>query len=83
MYDGAEVLIFHEEIKEKLNYDRQSAYNDIAGLFAFASEVLKAGGKVTVRRQAAEDITITDEVGLSSYREGLNDIQREQNRRLI
>jgi hypothetical protein len=83
MYDGAEFLIFHEEIKEKLDYDRQSAYNDIAGIFAFASEVLKAGGRVTVRRQAAEDMAITDEAGLSAYREGLNEIQREQNRRLI
>jgi hypothetical protein len=83
MYDGAEFLIFHEEIKEKLDYDRQSAYNDIAGIFAFASEVLKAGGRVTVRRQATEDMAITDEAGLSAYREGLNEIQREQNRRLI
>ncbi len=83
MYNDAEFLIFDEEMKEKLNYDRQSAYNDIAGIFAFASDVLKDGGKVTVRRQAVEDITITDEAGLSAYKEGLNKLQIEMNRRLI
>ena len=83
MYNDAEFLIFDEEIKEKLNYDRQSAYNDINGIFAFASEVLRTGGKVTVRRCADEDITITDEAGLSAYKEGFNKLQRELNRRLI
>ncbi len=83
MYNGAEFLIFDEEIKDKLNYNRQSAFNDIAGIFGFASEVLRTGGKVTVRRAADEDIAITDEAGLSAYREGLNKLQREQNRRLI
>jgi hypothetical protein len=83
MYNGAEFLIFDEEIKEKLNYDRQSAYNDISGIFAFASDVLKTGGKVTVRRQGNEDFTITEESGLNAYKEGLNEIQSEQNRRLI
>ena len=83
MYRNAEFLIFDEEIKGKLNYDRQSAYNDIAGIFAFASDMLKSGGKVTVRRQADEDITITDEAGLSAYKEGLNKLQSELNRRLI
>jgi hypothetical protein len=34
MYYDAEFLIFDEEIKEKLNYDRQPAYNDISGIFA-------------------------------------------------
>ena len=83
MYNDAEFLIFDEEIKGKLNYDRQSAYNDLAGIFAFASDVLKGGGKVTVRRHADENITITDEAGLSAYKEGLNKLQRELNRRLI
>jgi hypothetical protein len=83
MYDGAEFLIFDEEIKGKLEYDRQSAYNDIAGIFAFASEVLRSGGRVTVRRHADRDISIVDESGLNAYREGLNRVQRELNRRLI
>ena len=83
MYKDADFLIFDEEIKEKLRYDRQSAYNDIAGIFAFASEVLRSGGKVTVRRRESEDISITDESGLSAYKEGLNRLQRELNRRLI
>jgi hypothetical protein len=83
MYNDAQFLIFDEEIKEKLNYGRQSAYNDIAGIFAFASEVLRTGGKVTVKRREKEDITITDESGLSAYKEGFNKIQGELNRRLI
>jgi hypothetical protein len=83
MYNGAEFLIFDEEIKDKLNYDRQSAFNDIAGIFAFATDVLRSGGKVTVRQHAGEDITITDESGLDAYKEGLNEIQREHKRRMI
>ena len=83
MYTDAEFLIFDEEIKEKLNYDRQSAYNDISGILAFASEVLRTGGKVTVQRRADEDITITDESGLNASKEGLNKLQSELNRRLI
>ena len=83
MYNDADFLIFEEEIKDKLDYDRQSAYNDISGIFAFASEVLRTGGKVTVRRQAGEDTTIVDESDLSAYKESLNRLQRELNRRLI
>ncbi len=83
MYKDSEFLIFDEEIKGKLNYDRQSAYNDIAGIFSFASDILKNGGRVTVRRQSDEDITITDESGLSTYKDSLNELQREQDRRLI
>ncbi len=83
MYNNAEFMIFEEEIKEKLNYGRQSAFNDIAGILAFAEDVLKSGGKVTVRRREEEDLTITDETGLSAYKEGLNSLQRELNRRLI
>lgn len=83
MYEGADFLIFDEEIKDKLNYDRQSAYNDISGIFAFAAEVLRTGGRVTVKRRENEDITITDVSGLSAYREGFNVFQRELNRRLI
>lgn len=83
MYKDTEFFIFDEEIKEKLKYDRPSAYNDIAGIFAFASEVLRTGGKVTVKRRGSEDITITDESGLSAYKEGFNKMQRELDRRLI
>jgi hypothetical protein len=75
--------IFDEEIKDKLNYGRQSAFNDIAGIFNFATEVLNNGGKVTVRRLADVDITITDASGLSEYKEGFNMLQRELNRKLI
>ena len=83
MHRDTDFMIFDEEIKDKLNYDRQSAYNDIAGIFAFASDVLRTGGKVTVRRRESEDIAITDEAGLSAYKEGFNKLQRELNRRLI
>ena len=83
MYKDADFMIFDEEIRGKLNYDRQSAYNDITGIFAFASEVLRSGGRVTVKRREGEDITITDESGLSAYKEGLNKLQGELNRRLI
>jgi len=76
-------IIFDEEIKDKLEHDKQSAFNDISNIFRFASEVLKTGGKVTVRRLANVDITITDESGLSAYKEGLNKLQRELNRKLI
>jgi hypothetical protein len=75
--------IFDEEIKDKLEYDKQSAFNDISNIFKFAYEVLKTGGKVTVRRLADEDLTITDESGLSAYKEGFNKKQRDLNRKLI
>ena len=83
MYANTDFIIFDEEIKDKLRYDRQSAYNDISGIFAFASEVLRTGGRVTVKRQANEDITITDESGLSAYKEGFNKVQRDLNRKEI
>ena len=83
MDTNTEFIIFDEEIKDKLEYDRQSAFNDISGIFNFASGVLKTGGKVTVRRLADADITITDESGLSAYKEGFNKVQRELNRKLI
>ena len=83
MDTNTEFIIFDEEIKDKLQYDRQSAFNDITGIFNFAKEVLKTGGKVTVRRLADADITITDESGLSAYKEGFNKVQRELNRKLI
>jgi hypothetical protein len=83
MYKDADFMVFDEEIRGKLNYDRQSAYNDIAGIFAFAAEVLRTGGRVTVKRREGEDLTITDESGLSAYKEGLNKLQRELKRRLI
>jgi hypothetical protein len=83
METSTEFLIFDEEIKDKLKYDRQSAFNDISGIFKFASEVLKTGGKVTVRRRADADITITDESGLSAYKEGFNKLQRDLNRKQI
>jgi hypothetical protein len=83
MYTNTEYIIFDEEIKDKLNYDRQSAFNDISGIFNFATDVLKNGGKVTVRRLANVDITITHESGLSAYKEGLNKVQRDLNRKLI
>jgi hypothetical protein len=76
-------IIFDEEIKDKLECDKQSAFNDIFNIFRFASEVLKTGGKVTVRRLANVDITITDESGLSTYKEGFNKLQRVLNRKLI
>ncbi len=83
MDTNTDFIIFDEEIKDKLNYDRQSAFNDISGIFRFASEVLKTGGKVTVRRLDNVDITIADESGLSAYKEGFNKLQRELNRKLI
>jgi len=83
METNAEFIIFDEEIKDKLAYDRQSAFNDISGIFRFASEVLKTGGKVTVRRLADADLTIADESGLSAYKEGFNKLQRDLNRKLI
>jgi hypothetical protein len=83
METNAEFIIFDEEIKDKLKYDRQSAFNDISGIFKFAYEVLKTGGKVTVRRLADADTTITDESGLSAYKEGFNKLQRELNRKQI
>jgi len=46
MDTNTEFIIFDEEIKDKLNYDKQSAFNDISIIFKFASEVLKIGGKV-------------------------------------
>ena len=49
----------------------------------FASEELKTGGKVTVRRLADADITITYESGLRAYKEGFNKLQRDLNRKLI
>jgi len=61
METNTEFIIFDEEIKDKLKYDRQSGFNDISGIFRFAYEVLKTGGKVTVRRLANTDITIADE----------------------
>jgi hypothetical protein len=76
-------IIFDSEIKDKLEYDRQSAFNDISNIFAFASEVLRTGGKVTVRRPPNVDIIITDESGLSAYKEGFNKLQRDLNRKLI
>ena len=51
MDTNTDYIIFDEEIKDKLEYDRQSAFNDISGIFRFASEVLRTGGKVTVRRR--------------------------------
>ena len=83
MDTNTEFFIFDEEIKDKLGYDRQSAFNDISNIFNFASEVLKTGGKVTVRRPANVDITISDEAGLSQYKEGFNKLQRDLNRKLI
>jgi hypothetical protein len=83
METNAEFIIFDEEIKDKLQYDKQSAFNDISGIFRFASEVLKTGGKVTVRRLGNVDITITDESGLSAYKEGFNKLQRDLNRKQI
>jgi hypothetical protein len=83
MDTNTDFIIFDEEIKDKLEYDKQSAFNDISIIFKFASEMLKNGGKVTVRRLANVDITITDEAGLSAYKEGFNKLQRELNRRLI
>jgi hypothetical protein len=83
MDTNTEYIIFDEEIKDKLKYDKQSAFNDISGICKFASEVLKTGGKVTIRRLANVDITITDESGLSAYKEGFNKVQRDLNRKLI
>ena len=83
MDTNTEFIIFDEEIKDKLKYDRQSAFNDISDIFKFAYEVLITGGKVTVRRLANTDITITDESGLSAYKEGFNKLQRDLNRKLI
>ena len=83
METSAEFIIFDEEIKDKLEYDRQSAYNDISGIFGFAADVLRTGGKVTVRRLDNADIPITDESGLSAYKEGFNKRQRDMNRKLI
>jgi len=83
MDTNTEYIIFDEEIKDKLKYDRQSAFNDLSGIFKFASEVLKNGGKVTIRRLANVDITITDDSGLSVYKEGFNKVQRDLNRKLI
>jgi hypothetical protein len=83
MDTNTEYIIFDEEIKDKLKYDKQSAFNDMSGIFKFASEVLKTGGKVTIRRLANVDITITDESGLSAYKEGFNKVQRDLNRKLI
>jgi hypothetical protein len=83
MDTNTEYIIFDEEIKDKLKYDKQSAFNDISGIFKFASDVLKTGGKVTIRRLANVDITITDESGLSAYKEGFNKVQRDLNRKLI
>ena len=78
MYKDTEFLIFEEEIKDKLRYGRQSALNDMSNIFAFAAEVLSTGGKVTVRRHADEDITITDEPGLSAYKEGLDKLHKSR-----
>jgi hypothetical protein len=83
MDTNSEFTIFDEEIKDKLAYDKQSAFNDISIIFKFASEMLKTGGKVTVRRLANVDITISDESGLSAYNEGFNKRQRDLNRKLI
>jgi hypothetical protein len=83
MDTNTEFIIFDEEIKGKLEYGRQSAFNDISGIFNFASEVLGMGGKVTVRRLANVDITITNESDLNAYKEGFNKIQRDLNRKLI
>lgn len=83
MDTNTEFTIFDEEIKDKLKYDKQSAFNDISNIFGFASEVLRTGGKVTVKRLANVDITITDEAGLSAYKEGFNKLQRDLNRKLI
>jgi hypothetical protein len=83
MNTSTEFIIFDEEIKDKLNYDRQSAFNDISNIFGFASEVLRNGGKVTVKRLADADVTITGESGLNAYKEGFNKVQRDLNRKLI
>jgi len=83
MDTNTEFIIFDEEIKDKLNYDKQSAFNDISIIFKFASEVLKIGGKVIIRRLDNVDITITDESGLNAYKEGFNKRQRELDRKLI
>jgi hypothetical protein len=83
MDTNSEFIIFDEEIKDKLNYDKQSAFNDISNIFRFASEVLTIGGKVIVRRLDNVDITISDESGLSAYKEGFNKRQRDLNRKLI
>lgn len=83
MDTNTEFIIFDEEIKDKLKYDKQSAFNDIFNIFKFAAEVLKNGGKVTVRRLANVDISITDESGLSAYKEGFNKLQRDLSRKLI
>jgi hypothetical protein len=83
MDTNSEFIIFDEEIKDKLNYDKQSAFNDISCIFKFAYEVLKIGGKVTVRRLDNVDIAIADESGLSAYKEGFNKRQRDLNRKLI
>ena len=83
MDTSTEFIIFDEEIKDKLDYDRQSAFNDISNIFNFASEVLKSGGKVTVKRRANVDITITEESDLNAYKEGFNKVQRDLNRKLI
>jgi hypothetical protein len=83
MNTNTEFVIFDEEIKDKLEYNKQSGFNDIFNIFKFATDVLTAGGKVTVRRLADADITITSESGLSAYKESFNKIQRDLNRRLI
>jgi hypothetical protein len=57
MDTNTEFIIFDEEIKDKLKYNKQSAFNDISNIFKFAAEVLKNGGKVTVRRLTNVDIT--------------------------
>lgn len=45
--------------------------------------MLRTGGKVFVRRLEDADIAITDESGLSAYKEGFNKVQRDLNRKLI
>ena len=83
MHTNTEFIIFDEEIKDKLKYNKPSSFNDISNIFKFASEVLTNGGKVTVRRLADADITITSESGLSAYKESFNEVQEDLNRKLI
>ena len=83
MNTNTEFIIFEEEIKDKINYDRQSSFNDLFNIFKFASEVLTIGGKVTVKRLTNVDFSISSESELRAYKESFNKAQRDLNRRLI
>jgi hypothetical protein len=83
MNTNTEFIIFEEEIKDKLKYDRPSSFNDIFSIFKFASEVLAIGGKVTVKRLANVEISITSDSSLIAYKESFNKVQKDLNRKLI